>query len=96
MSKTTIYVCNGKNCKEDDSKKTRNAFRNLVEEQGLDNKILVDSCNCMGKCGKGPVVRVEPAGLRAKYIAPKKCSAFLESLLAGTLEKEFDAKKKKD
>lgn len=85
MAKTTLWVCIGKHCKEDGSKKTRNTLRDLVQAQGLEDAIEVDTCNCLGKCGKGPVIRIEPGGERVKRISGKKCEAFLEAAQTGTL-----------
>lgn len=95
MAKTLLYVCTGKHCKDDGSKKTRRALRDLIEKQGLDDTIELDTSNCLGKCGKGPAIQVEPEGVRVKHVDPEKCEQFLAAVQAGTLKQEFEAKKKK-
>lgn len=85
-----ILVCDGKACAENDSKEIRKKLKKLIEEQGLEDRFEVKKCSCLGDCGKGPILAIEPGGKRLKGATPKRAKKLLAKLAAGEEASEDD------
>jgi len=87
-SHCTVYVCDGGACARKKSKKVYAPLKALVKERGLKEHITVKKCPCFKTCGKGPVVSIEPGGLRFTQVKPKHVEKILERLDRGAPDKK--------
>ncbi len=58
----TIYCCHSTGCKSSGSDEIIALISQIVEENGLNEKIRVVATGCMGLCAQGPLIRVEIKG----------------------------------
>ena len=83
----SLYVCTGGGCKDKNAKKLRAKLKELVKERGLNDRIKVKKADCMGDCGKGPIVKIKPGKRTFTRVNAKKAGAILDEV-----EKALDAK----
>ena len=83
--KYRISVCAGSSCSDKGSKKVRAKLKKLVKKRELDDRVKVKKCSCLGDCGEGPVVTIEPGGNRVKRVTPKRAKKLLEKVASGKL-----------
>lgn len=57
-----IEVCMGEGCRERHAAKIRAKLKELAAERGLDDRIRIEKVPCVGRCGKGPHLTLEPGG----------------------------------
>lgn len=79
-TKRRILVCAGKACAENDSKEIRKKLKKLVKKRELEDAVKIKRCSCLGDCGKGPVLAIEPGGKRVKNVTPKRAKKLLNKL----------------
>lgn len=86
-----VSVCCDDKCSDKGGKKFRKKLKDLVEDQGLEDRVSVKKTDCLDECSDGPVAKVgkkKVTGLKAK-----KADEFLEKVMSGAFEKKG---KKKD
>ena len=76
----SLYVCTGGGCKDKNAKKLRAKLKELIKERGLDDRIKVKKSECMGDCGKGPIVKLKPGKRTFMNVKPKKAAALLDEV----------------
>lgn len=59
MSKSKVSVCTGKDCRKRGSKEVYNALDASIEALALIDSICIKKVDCIGVCGRGPVVKVK-------------------------------------
>ncbi len=84
--KRQISVCAGSSCSGKGSKKVRAKLKKLVKKRELDNRVKVKKCSCLGDCGKGPVVRIDPGGKLVRRVTPKRAKKLLARVASGKLD----------
>lgn len=62
MIRGHILVCNGKNCRRNESKDLIAAFEKELQARELDQEIKVAVMGCQGLCEEGPIMIVYPEG----------------------------------
>jgi NADH:ubiquinone oxidoreductase subunit F (NADH-binding)/(2Fe-2S) ferredoxin/Pyruvate/2-oxoacid:ferredoxin oxidoreductase delta subunit len=55
-----VLVCGGTGCTAGNSRKVYERFRELIEQNGLSEKVTVIQTGCFGLCQRGPIVAVYP------------------------------------
>ena len=50
---TTVTVCVGSSCHIKGARKVIDGFNELLKEHGLEKKVELKGCFCMGRCGEG-------------------------------------------
>jgi len=76
-----LYVCAGSSCSRHKSGKIRKRLKELIEERGLDSVVCVKKAECMKRCGKGPIVKVQPGGAVFESVRAKQSAELLETAL---------------
>jgi NADH:ubiquinone oxidoreductase subunit E len=74
-----LYVCAGGGCQYKNSQKIRARLKELVKERGLEDRIRVKKSECMGMCGRGPIVKLTLGNLIFMRVKPKKAEAILDA-----------------
>ncbi|AFY68780.1 hypothetical protein Pse7367_0470 [Thalassoporum mexicanum PCC 7367] len=73
-----VYVCQYRTCKKDGAEKVLAAF--LAED--LPN-VIVSECGCLGLCGSGPMIVVEPDDVYYWRVRASEVAAIAEHHLRG-------------
>ncbi|MGF1480609.1 MAG: ferredoxin [Cyanophyceae cyanobacterium] len=74
----TVLVCQNRTCRKDGAKKVLAAFKS---HDVPDVKIV--ACGCLGQCGSGPMVLVEPEQVWYAQVQPKEVPVVVKSHLRG-------------
>lgn len=75
-----IKVCTGSHCRELKGKKVAKRLRNEIEEQGMEDRMVVKGCDCLGKCKKGPLIIVPSRDLEYTHVKLKGVLGILEEI----------------
>lgn len=79
--KLKLILCTkGKHCKKRGAKKVLCALAEQIEQFGLDEKICLKKSDCLGKCGRGPTMQVQPTDRYYGNLEPELCEDFVRSL----------------
>ena len=58
--KRAVVLCGGTGCLSSDSTEIMGKFKQLIAENGLDDKVTVNQVGCFGYCSQGPFVKIYP------------------------------------
>lgn len=75
ISDPVILVCQGRSCRKDRSPQVLKAFQDFKTS---DIKIM--ACNCLGKCGNGPMVLILPEKIWYYQVRPQAVSTIIRKL----------------
>jgi bidirectional [NiFe] hydrogenase diaphorase subunit len=78
-----IRCCIAAGCLSSRSAEIKGALEAAVIAQGLTDHVEVRGVGCMGLCGEGPLVRVEPGDLLYQHVTPENASSIFEALSGG-------------
>ena len=65
-----ILICGGTGCKASESDEIGKSFRELIEENGLEDEVQVVVTGCFGFCEKGPIVKMMPDKTFYVHVTP--------------------------
>ncbi|MFN8652162.1 MAG: NADH-ubiquinone oxidoreductase-F iron-sulfur binding region domain-containing protein [Gemmatimonadales bacterium] len=77
-----VRTCTASGCAASGATETCAAFARLLKERGLEGKVELVPTGCMGLCGQGPLVTVEPGEVLYQQVTP----AVAEQIVASHLE----------
>ncbi len=76
-----VLVCTkGRKCRKRGSKGVLTALRDAVDDHDLGDTIKVKKSDCLGICGKGPVVYVRRGKICYAYVTESDCEDIVRSL----------------
>ncbi|WP_052055763.1 ferredoxin [Myxosarcina sp. GI1] len=75
-----VVICLGRSCRKYNSQKVLAAFK---QNQDLLAEIELDTVKCLGQCGNGPMVSIEPDGVWYSQVRPKEVPLVIEQHLIG-------------
>lgn len=78
----TILVCDGDSCRENKSKKVAKRLKEAVKAHHVDGTVAVRKCDCLKRCKRGPIVRIQPGNIEHECVKPKEAADILDTLLA--------------
>ena len=84
-----IRCCMAAGCMSSRGAEIKEAIQQAVSGNGLENRVEVRRVGCMGSCGQGPMVGVEPAGLLYQHVTPENAPSIVGALNGGLTEAEF-------
>ena len=73
-----IVVCRGRSCRKYSAEKVYSNF-----EQNLPPDIELISVPCLGQCGNGPMVVIEPEQIWYSQVHPKEVNTVIEQHIIG-------------
>lgn len=86
-----ILVCGGASCEHilRGSKGFAEYIREFVKENGLEDKVEVVQVGCLGLCGQGPIIRIDPEGTMYRKVSVENVRRILKNhLLTGRIDDE--------
>jgi bidirectional [NiFe] hydrogenase diaphorase subunit len=88
-----VRCCMASGCMSSRSAEIKDAIQHAVTGKNLDDRVEVRRVGCMGFCGQGPMVTVEPKGLLYEHVTVESAPSIVDALLGGTAQAELgDAK----
>ena len=66
-----IQLCGSGTCRSAGAEELQRAFETACEEAGVRAEIRVVMTGCMGLCGSGPLVRIEPGDTMYVHVSPQ-------------------------
>jgi bidirectional [NiFe] hydrogenase diaphorase subunit len=75
-----IRCCMAAGCLSSGSAEIKTALDNAVGENGLSARVNVRRVGCMGLCGQGPLVAVDPTGLLYQHVTAGHASSIARAL----------------
>ena len=78
--KHRVHVCVAAGCLSCQSGLVKEALEKEVARRGLESWVLVKGVGCLGLCTAGPMVVIEPDGVRYQEVAVSDVSDILEAL----------------
>ena len=81
-----IHCCTSTGCQAANSLAVKKEMEQAVKKAGLQDKVQVVGVGCMGFCGKGPIVEIEPQGLQYEVVKPEVAASIVEGLNGGEVK----------
>ncbi|MGL6283832.1 MAG: NADH-ubiquinone oxidoreductase-F iron-sulfur binding region domain-containing protein, partial [Microcoleaceae cyanobacterium] len=78
-----VHCCTSTGCVASNSMAVKEQMDAAVKTAGLEEQVQVVGVGCMGFCGRGPIVEVEPAGLQYEKVTPEQAPSIIEALNGG-------------
>jgi bidirectional [NiFe] hydrogenase diaphorase subunit len=78
-----VHCCTSTGCQAANSLNVKKQMEQAVKAAGCQDKIQVVGVGCMGFCGQGPIVEVEPEGLQYEKVTPEQAPSIIEAIEGG-------------
>jgi bidirectional [NiFe] hydrogenase diaphorase subunit len=86
---TCVRCCMAAGCISSRSAEIKDALEKAVVEKGLAGSLEVRRVGCMGLCGEGPLVSVEPGDLIYQHVTPENAPSIVDALAGGTAQAQL-------
>ncbi len=81
-----VYCCTSTGCQASNSVDVMKNMKNAVKKLGLEERVQVVGVGCMGACGRGPLVQIDPNDLLYEEVEPENAASIIDALNGGTTE----------
>ena len=78
-----VHCCTSTGCQAGNSLKIKDNLTNAVQESGLSDRVEVVGVGCMGFCGRGPLVKIDPQDTLYEEVTPEDASSIIDALNGG-------------
>lgn len=78
-----LHVCMAAGCISAGSDKVKEELEDTIREKGLSKLCQVKGVGCMGLCGNGPLVSLEPDGTMYQLVTPEDSEEIIDHLNKG-------------
>ncbi|TVQ22405.1 MAG: NADH-quinone oxidoreductase subunit L [Leptolyngbya sp. DLM2.Bin15] len=78
-----VHCCTSTGCRAANSLDVMRNMQNAVEDANLGDRVEVVGVGCMGFCGRGPLVQVDPEELLYEEVTPETASSIIDALHGG-------------
>ncbi len=78
-----VFICGDTGCLASNAALVKRKFDELVQADGLQNKIRILYAGCFGLCSQGPFVKVYPEGTLYRLVKPTDAALIYEKDLKG-------------
>lgn len=79
-----VHCCTSTGCRAANSVAVKKNLEGAVKELGMSDRIQVVGVGCMGFCGNGPLVEIEPQDKLYERVEPDQAASIIDSLNGGT------------
>ncbi|MEG3438791.1 NADH-quinone oxidoreductase subunit NuoF [Pannus brasiliensis CCIBt3594] len=79
-----VHCCTSTGCQAANSLDIKKNLAAKVKEAGLEETVEVVGVGCMGFCGRGPLVEIDPQDLLYEEVTPESAASIIEALNGGT------------
>ncbi len=81
--KRAIVLCGGTGCLSSNSQEIKEKFEQLVEKNGLGDKVTVNQVGCFGFCSQGPFVKIYPEDTLYRLVSVDDVDEIFEKDIEG-------------
>lgn len=78
-----IHCCTSTGCQAASSLQIKERFDQAILDQGLQDEVQAISVGCMGFCGQGPMVEIDPDGVLYEKVTPDDAASIIAALHGG-------------
>ncbi|MGC9527975.1 MAG: NADH-ubiquinone oxidoreductase-F iron-sulfur binding region domain-containing protein [Limnospira sp.] len=78
-----VHCCTSTGCQASESLDIKKEMEKALKAAGLEDRVQVVGVGCMGFCGRGPMVEVEPEGIHYEKVTPEDAPSIIEALNGG-------------
>lgn len=79
-----VHCCTSTGCRAAQSLDVFKTLKTAVDDEGLDTQVEVVGVGCMGFCGRGPLVQVDPSDTLYEEVKPEEAASIIGALKGGT------------
>lgn len=81
-----VHCCTSAGCQAANSIDVMKNMKNAVKTAGLEERIEVIGVGCIGNCGRGPLVQIDPDDILYEEVQPETAASIIDALNGGTTE----------
>ena len=81
-----VHCCTSTGCQASNSVDVMKNMKNAVKKLGLEERVQVVGVGCMGACGRGPLVQIDPNDLLYEEVEPENAASIIDALNGGKTE----------
>lgn len=78
-----VHCCTSTGCRAANSLEVLRTLQNTVDEQELGDRVEVVGVGCMGFCGRGPLVQIDPGDDLYEEVKAEEAGSIIQSLHGG-------------
>ena len=78
-----VHCCTSTGCRAANSLSVRDNLANAVQDSGLSDRVEVLGVGCMGFCGRGPLVQIDPHNTLYEEVTPEDAPSIIDALEGG-------------
>ena len=75
-----VYCCTSTGCRAANSLLVKDNLTKTVKESGLSDRVEVVGVGCMGFCGRGPLVQIDPQDTLYEEVTPEDAPSIIDTL----------------
>jgi bidirectional [NiFe] hydrogenase diaphorase subunit len=79
-----VHCCTSTGCRAANSVEVMKNLESAVEAHGMGDRVEVVGVGCMGFCGRGPLVQIDPDDLLYEEVTADQASSIVDALNGGT------------
>ncbi|MGF1498297.1 MAG: NuoF family protein [Elainellaceae cyanobacterium] len=79
-----VHCCTSTGCRAANSMGVLGNMQVAVEDAGLGDRVEVVGVGCMGFCGRGPLVQIDPDNALYEEVKPEEAASIIDSLHGGS------------
>jgi bidirectional [NiFe] hydrogenase diaphorase subunit len=79
-----VHCCTSTGCRAADAMGIYGNLQQAVRDHHLEERVEVVGVGCMGFCGRGPLVQVDPDDLLYEEVVPTEAASIIEAMDGGT------------
>jgi len=81
---TRIHCCTSTGCRAAEAMDVYGNLKQAVKDHNLDDQMEVIGVGCMGFCGRGPLVQIDPTDDLYEDVTPDQAASIIEAQTGGT------------
>src|SRR5215472_8469364 len=81
-----LRCCMAAGCLSSRSDDIKTALEKAVKDNGLSERVEICRVGCMGLCGQGPLVGVDPEGLLYEHVTPENAASIVTAVTGAAAE----------
>lgn len=78
-----VHCCTSSGCRAANSLSVKKNLDNALQESGLSDRVEVVGVGCMGFCGRGPLVQIDPEDTFYEEVNPEDAPSIIDALSGG-------------
>ena len=78
-----VHCCTSTGCQAANSLSVKKNLDRAVQESGMSDRVEVVGVGCMGFCGRGPLVQIDPEDTLYEEVTPEDAPSIIDALNGG-------------